>query len=331
MPPGAHQLYFTDWSAIKRAIGAEDVTSDSPLDERVAVSLATVKPEAAASAFGLQHLRTHADLWSFDTMDLEWEATVQVQDAPPARVLRFREGFDLAPVAARFDERDFTSEQLEGAVLRSHELDLGQDWVRGSELAISNTALLEDGRTLVASSDPEAVRAVVGEGVDQGAKTLPFLAAIDLLQGASAAILLSGMDTCEAFAPFGLEPDRLERARAELTAAGPLASYGALGVGYSTEWDPVGRIVFAYADPEAASADLRARASLAAHGTSVRSARPYAESAFTLEAVQLRPSDDAQATGWSAVELEVEPTNEMPRRLFDMVFGRDMLFATCSG
>lgn len=332
MPPGAQQLFFTNWSAIKRAIGAEDVTSKSPLEERIAVSLATIKPEAAPSGFGSRHLRTHADLWGFDTMDLEWEATVQEPRGSPTRVLRFREGFDLAPVAARFDERDFSTEHLEGgAVLRSHEMDLSQDWITGSELAILNTAFLDDGRTLVASSDPEAVRAVVAEVIDQGAKTLPVLAVIGLLEGASAAIVLSGDDTCDHFAPFALEPDSLERAQQELAAAGPLSRYSALGVGYSTGWHPDGRILFAYADPEAAAADLSGRANLAKEGTSVRFGRPYAETAFTLEAAELQAADDTGGRGGSALTLRVAPTNEMPRRLFDMVIGRDMLFAACTG
>ncbi|CAN5528484.1 hypothetical protein BH20CHL6_BH20CHL6_15630 [soil metagenome] len=329
MPPKAQQLFFTDWSAIKRAIGEEDVTSQSPLEERIAVSAATIKPEAAPSGFGLRYLRTHADLWSFDTMDLAWEATIQGPPGFPTWVLRFREGFDLSPVAARFDQRAFSTERLEGAVLREHELDLSQDWVRGSELAITNTAFLDDGRTLVASSDPEAVRAVVAYALDPGAKTLPFLAVIESLEDASGAILLSGAGTCEFIAPIALEPDVLERVQEELAAAGPLSAYDALGVGYSSAWDPAGRIVFAYADPEAAAADLSGRASLADTGTSVRFARPYAESAFTLEATEHRATHEATGMGGSAVTLQVAPTNAMPRRLFDMVISRDMLFAAC--
>jgi hypothetical protein len=297
------------------------VTSQSPIEERTEVGLATTRVEAAASSFSLRYLLTHAVLWGFDTMDFEWEAVVQSGPGGlPVFILRFREGFDLAAVAARFDEREFTSEPIDGGVLRSHDLDLTEDWVRGSELAIRNTAFLDDGRTLVSSGDADAVRDVVAAAADPGARTLPALAVLESLTGASAAIVFVGDDTCDLYVPTFGSDEQETAARQELAEAGPLSRYGAMGVGYLRDWEPVGRVVFGYADAATAAADLRGRRMLAEEGTSRRAAQPYAEAVFTLADAHV---DEA------LLSLEVRPVDDMPRRLVEMVLTRDMLFAAC--
>ena len=77
----------------------QDVTGASPMDDKLQVVMSTSKDEALASGFGIAHLRDHYDTWAFDALDLDWEATIQ-GDGAPLFVLRFRDGFDLTPVAA---------------------------------------------------------------------------------------------------------------------------------------------------------------------------------------------------------------------------------------
>ena len=121
---------FTDWGRIKASVRAPRTSPGaSPIDDKVAVGMSTAKGEALASGFGLAHLRDHYATWAFDAMDLDWEATIQ-GDGPPLFVLRFRDGFDLAPVAALFDAaRLLDDRRCPAATIRSHEMVLHEDWL----------------------------------------------------------------------------------------------------------------------------------------------------------------------------------------------------------
>ncbi len=320
--PDADQLYFTDWSAIKASIGREEVTSASPIDDRLGVVLELGRSEAGATGFARDHLREHAEVWGFDSLDFHWEAMIQGEGAP-AWVLRFEAGIDLAPVIARFDEREFTTETYAGVTIRSLDLDVAEDWIRASEFAILNTALMPDGQTFVLSSGIERVRSVIDQVTDPGAAPIPFANTVGVLSGASAAILLVGTGTCSTFDPAGLPrlpPERLAAIRQQLADAGPLSAYDALGVGYSRTWDPIGRIAFAYSDPDTALTDLPARRTLAEDGDSLVVAGRYSEAVFTV-------NEAGAADG--VITLDVAPIDDRPRRLIDMVFVRDMLFAAC--
>lgn len=70
-----------------------------------------------------------------------------------------------------------------------------------------------------------------------------------------------------------------------------------------------------------AAADLPGRRRLAEKGVSSRTHQPYARAVF---AVVDATVDD------SVVSLDVNPVDDQPRRLFQMVYARDMLFAVCS-
>ncbi|MCY7418941.1 MAG: hypothetical protein LH650_10680, partial [Chloroflexi bacterium] len=202
VPPAAETVGFTDWGRIKTSHGAQDVTGASPFEDKVAVGMSTTQDEAAASGFGFAHLRDHYDTWAFDAMDLDWEATIQ-GDSSPMFVLQFRDGFDLAPVAALFDDRGFTTTQIRGGLLRTHAMSL-DDWLRATEFAILNTAFLDDGRTLVLSGDEAQVRDLAAN--HGGYPAVPALdATAAVLDGASAAILLPGLGTCVAFTPLPID------------------------------------------------------------------------------------------------------------------------------
>jgi hypothetical protein len=319
VPPTATSIGFTDWGRIKSSQDAEDVTGASPMDAKLQVALATGKDEALASGFGLAHLRDHYETWAFDAMDLDWEATIQ-GDGPPLFVLRFRDGFDLAPVSALFDSRGFSTASVPGATLRSHEMVLHEDWLTSTEFGILNTALLDDDRTLVLSLDADQVRDVAahhGQYPD-----LPGLdATAAALDGASAALFLPGLGTCLGFTPLPFDiGDPLASPDLSQPTAG-LQPYAALGIGYGRPgWSPVGRISFGYLDGATAAADLAGRRKLAETGDSQRVGQPIADALFTVA--------DAHVDG-ATLTLEAAPVNGRPRHLFDMVFTRDMVFAGC--
>jgi hypothetical protein len=319
VPPSATSVGFTDWGRIKASVGAQDVTGASPVEDKVTVGMSTAKGEALASGFGIAHLRDHYATWAFDAMDLDWEATIQ-GDGPPLFVLRFRDDFDLAPVAALFDQRGFSTTTVPGGTIRSHEMVLHEDWLRKTEFAILNTAFLDDGRTLVLSGDVDQVRDVVAHhGTYPDDPALDATAAT--LDGASAALLLPGLATCQAFTPlpFGIG-DGPTTAPPSLTVTG-LHPYAALGVGYGRpDWSPSGRIAFAYLDAATARADLPERLALATDGVSQLTGQPYRDALLQVTGSHV---DDANLT------LDVAPVNDMPRHLFDMVFTRDMAFAGC--
>jgi len=319
VPPTAQNVGFTDWGRIRASVGAQDVTGASPFEEKAAVGMSTTKGEAAASAFGLAHLRDHYATWGFDAMDLDWEATIQ-GGGPPLFVLRFRDGFDLAPVAARFDTRGFASTTVPGGTIHSHEMALGEDWLRNTEFAILNTGFLDDGRTLVLSGDLDQVSDVLAR---RG--TFPDDPALDAvsaaLDGASAALLLPGLGTCTGFQPLPFDIGDPLGSPAPSLAATTLHPYAAFGVGYGRpDWSPVGRIVFGYLDPLTAAADGPVREALARTGDSLVTKQPIPEVLFSVAGSHL---------DGSTLTLDVAPVGGFPRRLFDMVYTRDMVFAGC--
>jgi hypothetical protein len=321
-PAGTTTIGFTDWSSIRAAAGAQDVTGASPIDDQLKVVLTTGTTEAAGSGFALNDFRDHAANWGWNALDLDWEATFGT-DGAPVFVLRFRDGFDPAPVKAHFDERGFTSEPLDGGVLRSHEMDVDDDWLTTTEFAILNTVFLADGRTLVLSADPDRVRTVL-DGLDTPQASSAGGAVAHVLDGASAAFLALDPAIC-----FGFDPRPLpgmsdaQRLVVEelLSEVGTLSPYSAMGVGYSRSWDAIGKIAFAYDDEETAAADLPGRRRLAEDGLSSRTGQPYAGAVFAVA--------DAAVDG-SVMSLDVDPVDDQPRRLFQMAYARDMLFAVCS-
>jgi hypothetical protein len=164
------QLLFSDWAAIKSSLGMADVTSQGLMEDRMAVVRSTNMTEAAAAGFAVDRFVGHADAWGWDSTDLDWEATI-LSEQGRTHVLRFREGFDLDPVLERFDEREFSTEKVPGGTLRSHELSVEEDWLRATDFAITNTVVLDDGRTLLASIDQGPLLGTLEGLADQGAKT----------------------------------------------------------------------------------------------------------------------------------------------------------------
>ena len=65
-------ISFTDWSQIKANLGLGFLTSDGPELFRLELGRRVSQDQAAASAYALPYLRTHAEMWGWDTADLAW-------------------------------------------------------------------------------------------------------------------------------------------------------------------------------------------------------------------------------------------------------------------
>ena len=93
-PADTDWFYFTDWSLIKKYEGYTDISSRDSLDRRMKfllfganVQAATPMRQALASAYGVQHLKNHAEVWGWDSTDLAWEITLEREGQPPLYVL----------------------------------------------------------------------------------------------------------------------------------------------------------------------------------------------------------------------------------------------------
>lgn len=177
---------------------------------------------------------------------------------------------------------------------------------------------------------PEGVEAVLGARAGEVSTwaDVPWTTSlVPLLERMSGAMVLLGPTTCRSFSGgAGLNallatPGETYRRLKALLAGSHLQPYVALAVGYEThDGEPVGLFVLHYLSEEMARADLPARRALAEEGFSLTTRAPYRESVFTVR--------DADVKGTSVV-LQVDPTGGQPRRLFDMVYRRDLLFAVC--
>lgn len=325
-------IAFTNWAQIRADEGLEHLTGQSPLDERFALLRSTSQRQAAPSAFGASRFPLLAETWGWDTADHVWEANLVLESFSPLWVIHVADSVDLDALAGRFRDRGFSEETLWGAVVFRHPLDLTADWLRATELAILNTAILFEERLLVMCPSPGGVEAVLAAraGVVPAWADVPWAVSLaQLLDRASGAVVLLGPSVCLSFsgsevlsALLSSTPDEeLRRLKALLGQGPPLQPYVGLAVGYEThEEEAVGLLVLHYLTEEMAVADLPARKELAEEGVSAATRAPYRESVFTVR--------EAAVEGTSVV-LRVDPTNGQPSRLLPLMYGRDMVFAIC--
>jgi hypothetical protein len=331
IPVDTSYVFFTDWALLKEYKGVPNLNSEDNLDKRTEFLISTSRDQAAASGYAVSRVRNHADYWTWDTTDLVWEVTLET-DGPPTFVLQLRDDFDLAPLLNLFKERGFSQTEHRGATIYSHELDLTAEWLRTTELAIVNTAVLEEEKRLILSSSIENVKTIVSvhEGdVGSLADYQAAQATVERLGQVAAAVIGVGTDTCLGFSPnrliemMGQEIPKEQLAQLEALLEGEpqLHPYMALGVGYRYEGERlVGLFVLHYANADDAQADLEPRRQLAQDGISLRARQPYRDLAFTVQEAFVQDND---------LVLQVSPVNDMPRRLFSIILARDMLFAAC--
>lgn len=320
-PLGASAILFTDWAAMRAFHGLEGVTSASPLDVRMDAFMTLSTEEGPFAGFGIAHLARHAEAWGWDTADVDWEASYVV-DGPPVAVVRLRDDIDLDPIVAHYDERGFSVESYGDATIRSHEMDLGADWITSSDFGVLNTAFLDDGRTLVLSSSVDGVKAALDARHVQSFRAAPASLVADALGAPLSAAIDVGIGSCAAYDPRLAEGPDGPNAPV-LDEAGILLDWEAMGVGTSrtADGEPAGRFAFAYGDAKDAMADLAGRALVTQQGYSLRTQRPLAEVVLTLDTFDV---------DGNVLTLEVTPAEGGGRRLQQAFLARDLAFATCS-
>jgi hypothetical protein len=284
---------------------------------------------AVASGFGISHFVTHAEVWGWDSTDLAWEVSTLSEESP-LYVLKFREDFDFTPVLARFTERGFTTRTQQGTTIYSHPLDIKAEWLRATEFAILNTAVLPDQRLFVLGRSIDQVTATLDRMATPSSERLADVDAAQVtaraLGDVAAAYLAVGADTCGG---FGLDPitseqltDAQRQGLRQQLEGRALLPYDALGVAYRYDGTtPVGLVVMQYADAHAAAQSMAARQHLIEQGVSLRTAAPFRESVATL-------TDTTLVDG--TLTFRLHPAQDQPRRLFEMSFARYMLFAACA-
>jgi hypothetical protein len=315
----AHGMLFTDWSAIKAATGNEAITSASSIDARMAALRLMATEAAPLVTFGVAHFEGHADVWGWDSTDLDWEASI-LTAGPPVAILRFREGLDLGSVLQRYRDRGFTETQHGDATVVSHEMDLGTDWVTRSDFGVLNTAFVDDGRTLVLSSGIDGVRAAL-EGADGVVRAEPMESVAAALGSPLTAGIEVTPNSCLAYDPRWL-PGSDAGPNADLLAeVGALHPWEGLGLGvYGAEEAPQVRFVLTYTAPEEAATDLPGRVRLAEQAISLGTGAPYADSLFTV--VESEVEGQTISLGVAAVDGQV-------RRVANAFIARDLVFAAC--
>jgi hypothetical protein len=322
MPATATEASFTDWALIKQYKSATTLTSASPLRAKQTFLNSLEKDQATTTGFGLEFYRLMRGLWSFDSLDLQWEAEGDTSSTPIS-VLRFNDSFNFAPVLAHFAQRGYAKTIYHGIALYSHPMALTQSWFTQGPLGVLNAAYLPESHILVFSSAPVSVRAALDAYLGRSPSMVrdeAITTTAGALGVAAAAIFEPEHGACSSLAvddsaATGNEPGNLSTLRKQVH------HYDAFAIGYRDQGGrPLGIAGLHFADPADAAADRQIRRGLAITGTSVRVGLPYSKSVFTLIGTSVTGGD---------LVFHLRPFQNQPRRLFDMVIERDVLFALC--
>ncbi len=329
--PAATAVFaFTDWQRIKVIEKTTTLNSaTTPLNERMRWMQKTIAHRhGPMSGFGLTRFRTFAELWGWDVTDLDWDATLTVGDEPPLYVMQLRADFDLTALAERYKQRKFSATALaDGITLYSTKLDVKADWVRGSELALINTAIDVKQRRLIVSSGVEGIESALAatKAKAVAAKGPSVQRVVRLLGSPASSTLIMGSELCASMNfPFGkrLSKEQIDAIRKRLLNGKAVSAYETLAVSYDyVDGHPLGTIAMDYADAAAAKADLKPRTDAASNGISLVINKPYRDSVFALT--------DSSVQGNTLV-LRVQPFQDRPDRLRAMLLQRDMPFARCA-
>jgi hypothetical protein len=322
---------FTDWTQIRSHLGIADLTSQAPQEEREGFMRAQIDLPVAA-LFGGRYFRTHAENWGWDALDLLWETNLTLDNGPIVYVLKFRPDFDFEPVIARFREREFTESELDGLQLFSHEVMVSAEWLGTTEFGITNTALDAANGLMMLSIDADSIHAVQ-EARAAGFTLADWPAFTDIanqLGPAFTAVLMPGPAACgrfsfDAIVRALLGGASVEAVRERLESLPTMGVYEALGLGYQFERvegseAAIWSLVMHYPDAALAQADLEPRRRLATEFPSVALENtPYSD-LITLV--------DAEVAGQDLI-LRLRAVDDHPRRVLEMFFNTDMLFAGC--
>jgi len=311
----ATSVFFTDWSLIKKYKSVSTLNSSSPFDNRREFMLSLLNDQFAASTYDIGNFSNGAQIWKWDSTDLDWEITIPFQNATSGYVLKFRNDFDISPVLALFDQRGFSKNEFQGVSVYSHEQISNVDWLpRVTDYAILNTAVRADKKIFVLSSSIENVRAILSSYqalVTSGTSNSVIQLTSNRLMEAAASILSSN----------GCQSYDSKKLNINVKSVSDLHAYQVLGFGYRFDnGKPLGVVIMHYPNENDARADLEARKELALNGKSRITGQPYNTTLFTLENASVEDND---------IVLRLRFLNNQPRTLFEMNVRRDMTFALC--
>ncbi len=320
MPTSQTLVEFTDVELIKRYEGAENLTSQSSAEVKASFMTALSEKHVVSLGNIATGWQQNAELWGFEPTSIRWSL---MSSELVVYVIAFQKDFDFTTLKNLFKERGFTQTAYENAVLYQHELDVRADWLQGN-LAILNTAILEQEKVLIMSSIPESITTILATKAGE-MKSLASEASIQTLAeqlGETAGALLE-INACTAYSTSFSLTGRSEelRERFEELASSSLQLYQSLALGYRYEGDQaLGTLLLHYTTIEAAQSDLEVRKQGAAEGLSMVVNKPYQESVFGLEFAEVNGN---------TIIFKLRPVDNKPQRLFSMVYARDMAFAGC--
>ncbi len=323
IPTTGASVYFTDWTLLKQYKGASNLTSQSPLAARIHFLLSLERDQAAPSAYNAEYTEYQARDWSWDFADLLWEENL-LGDGPPAYVLRFRDGFDFAPVIAHFLKRGFARSMYHGFPVYSRGQDFTQSWALTSGFAIYNTAVLANRHLLVLSSSGSMVRAIL----DSIAKVAPAPSDATAIQATTAylgivagAFVGAGAAMCSVYSPRSPTGERAPAAIThQFNQLKRVHPYVVFATGYrDVGARPLGLSVMEYGDANTARQDLPIRRDIVAHGYSLVTRQLYS-SLLTIA--------NSGVEG-AALVFRFHLARDRPAILFDLVNTRDVAYAGC--
>ena len=310
-PAGTERLSWTDWSAVRRQVGAD--LGDSPDGAAVAAFLDDAFADDLTSTSALVgSSRTMQDELGFSPGTLDWELFAQSPEGA-VDILGLSDEDAVTALADRLAAAGFTEPDEEDGVWRG-----GADLLAriGPDLTpeLQYVALLADEGVVLTSDQVAPLEAAV-EVASGDADALDSVDEVVAASGSPvAASVFTGSYACEQLAMASADADDQAEADALLAQAGEVHPMTGFAMALRTDGDI--RVAMSFEDDDAARTDADTRATLAS-GPAPGQGGDFADR-FTLE--------EAVATG-SVVTLDLLP---VPGQyvLSDLTSG-PVLFATC--
>ena len=231
----------------------------------------------------------------------------------------------MADVEARFEDYGFARDERGSAFLFSTRLDSRAEWLRSSDPAMRNSALLPAGRLLLVSSSAELLERTVDTALGRSDSALRSAAVEDAATRAGeliGALVLAGKPLCKTIGPSWLLPEDREWL---LSFFPELHEPEAIVVGYRYDNDsPLGIVALGYPNASHAREDLAMRMVMA-DGPALNQWVGLEE----LDMSDLYFGLTGGRTEGSTIVLEAAIVEDRPEHLMTMVYSGDVLFAMC--
>ena len=240
-------------------------------------------------------------------------------------ILKFHDHFDFSELEHHFAELGFIPENYKSANIYHLDAD---EVLTNSLPGTEHTAILESQKLMVLSPSPdlskEVVDTILGTHASAQGNTL-ITSLVDDWQNPLVALVDFSPAVCESQSLEALVPDEQEQKEVkESYDLSSLQPYEALGLAYTFESKnfiktPVAVFSLSFSTEQAAEADLVPRQALMETGFSLLTEQPISDVLFQL--------DSAEVSGQHLL-FRGSPAHEV-RRLLQMIYNRDLLFAVC--